>query len=93
MEMRLVFTVDMGHTLIALFLNQQKKYLESAINKKVIGFRAHYLKFDCEKTWHILSKNGFKYDSTLGFHDHAGFRSGMAHLINHFALKMISTLI
>jgi hypothetical protein len=42
------------------------------------GVREHYLKFDFEKTWEIMEKIGFNYDTTVGFTDRLGFKLGLA---------------
>lgn len=60
-------------------LISQKKRLERLLGKKVKGFRNHYLNFIVPDTWEILFDAGFQYDSTLGYHDCAGFRNGMCH--------------
>jgi hypothetical protein len=40
------------------------------------GGRQHFLRFKVPITWRYWADNGLKYDSTLGFADHAGFRCG-----------------
>jgi peptidoglycan/xylan/chitin deacetylase (PgdA/CDA1 family) len=42
------------------------------------GVREHYLRFDFAKTWEILERAGFDYDSTVGLRDRLGFRLGLA---------------
>jgi len=44
---------------------------------KIEGGRQHFLKFKVPHTWRIWEKSGMRYDSTLGFVDHEGFRCGM----------------
>lgn len=58
---------------------QRKQKLEKIIGEKVIGYRNHYLRFRVPDTWELLSKAGFKYDTTFGYADCAGFRNGMCH--------------
>ena len=60
-------------------LTREKKRLEDALGKEVIGYRNHYLHFKVPDTWEILHKAGIKYDATLGYADCAGFRNGMCH--------------
>jgi hypothetical protein len=57
---------------------QEKSYFEKHIGPAA-GYRNHYLRFTVPDTWHRLSEAGFKYDSTFGFHDMAGFRNGMCY--------------
>lgn len=68
-------------------LKEKKSRLEEALGKKVIGYRNHYLKFKVPNTWELLSKAGFKYDSTFGYADCAGFRNGMCHPFKPFNLS------
>lgn len=60
-------------------LEQEKNRIESLINRKITGVRCHYLRFKTPETWKILSKTGFKYDTTFGYPDMIGFRNGMCH--------------
>lgn len=60
-------------------LLKEKEELESVLGKKVIGIRNHFLRFSTPYTWRLLSKLGFKYDTTFGFSDMPGFRNGMCH--------------
>jgi peptidoglycan/xylan/chitin deacetylase (PgdA/CDA1 family) len=53
--------------------------LEKVLNRKIIGYRNHFLRFLVPNTWEALSKYGFKYDSTYGYADCIGFRNGMCH--------------
>lgn len=67
-------------------VNEEKKRLENVIGKKVIGYRNHYLRFKVPDTWELLSKSGFKYDTTFGYADCVGFRNGMCHPFKPFNL-------
>jgi len=58
---------------------KEKKRLEEVLGKKIIGFRNHYLRFKVPDSWELLSKAGYKYDTTLGYSDMMGFRNGMCH--------------
>jgi len=42
------------------------------------GFRTHYLHFNYQKSFAILENAGIKYDSTLGYWEHIGFRAGIS---------------
>ena len=63
---------------------KKKRKLENILGKEVIGYRNHYLKFKVPNTWELLSKAGFKYDSTFGYADCVGFRNGMCHPFKPF---------
>jgi peptidoglycan/xylan/chitin deacetylase (PgdA/CDA1 family) len=66
---------------------EKKQKLEKTLGKKVIGYRNHYLRFKIPNTWELLSKAGFKYDTTFGYNDCAGFRNGMCHPFKPFNLE------
>ena len=46
-------------------------------NTGVTGGRHHFLVFKPPITWRIWEQAGLKYDSTIGFFDHEGFRCGI----------------
>ena len=68
-------------------IEDKKKRLEKVLGKKVVGYRNHFLKFEVPDTWMLLSKAGFKYDSTFGYADCVGFRNGMCHPFKPFNLN------
>lgn len=68
-------------------LKKKKQRLEKVLGKEVIGYRNHFLRFKVPDTWELLSKAGFKYDSTFGYADCAGFRNGMCHPFKPFNLR------
>lgn len=68
-------------------VRKEKKKLENVLGKEVIGYRNHYLRFKVPDSWEVLSKTGFKYDTTLGYNDMIGFRNGMCHPFKPFNLK------
>jgi len=57
-------------------LRQGKNEIESIIKGDVQGVRQHYLDFKVPEIWRLQEKAGFKYDSSIGFRDRAGFRFG-----------------
>ena len=67
-------------------IKEKKERLEKVLGKAVIGYRNHYLKFKVPDTWGLLSKAGFKYDTTFGYADCVGFRNGMCHPFKPFNL-------
>lgn len=68
-------------------IKEKKSRLEEVLGKRIIGYRNHFLRFSVPDTWELLSKAGFKYDTTLGYADCAGFRNGMCHPFRPFNLN------
>ena len=70
-----------GHTtyLDTKEMGLKKARLERITRKPVLGYRNHFLRFIVPDTWEQLSQAGFRYDSTFGYADCAGFRNGMCH--------------
>ncbi|HWQ44848.1 MAG TPA: polysaccharide deacetylase family protein [Methanosarcina barkeri] len=66
---------------------EKKHRLEKILRKQVIGYRNHYLRFKVPDTWELLSKAGFKYDTTFGYSDCAGFRNGVCHPFRPYNLN------
>jgi peptidoglycan/xylan/chitin deacetylase (PgdA/CDA1 family) len=60
-------------------LKKKKQLLEQIVNKKVTGYRNHYLRFRVPETWEHLCSAGFLYDTTFGYAECIGFRNGMCH--------------
>ena len=58
-------------------LNLQKEKLEKVTENVILGGRQHYLRWKTPNTWRILEKAELKYDTTLSFADHEGFRCGI----------------
>jgi peptidoglycan/xylan/chitin deacetylase (PgdA/CDA1 family) len=54
----------------------EKRRIEKVLNKEVIGYRNHYLRFKVPDTWELLASAGFKYDTTFGYAHTVGFRNG-----------------
>lgn len=54
----------------------EKLLIDHKINKKIIHSRMHYLRWDHQKSITSLEKTGIKFDSTLGYPDTGGFKSG-----------------
>lgn len=55
----------------------EKEKLEKVTENGIFGGRQHYLRWKSPDTWRILEKAGLKYDTTLSFADHEGFRCGI----------------
>jgi len=58
-------------------LNLEKEELERVMEGNVLGGRQHYLRWRIPETWKIWGKAGLKYDTTLSFAEHEGFRGGI----------------
>jgi len=58
-------------------LVNEKAVLEDIIGKRVEKIRQHWLRYE-ESITPVLHNKYFKYDSTLGWNDRIGFRSGCA---------------
>jgi hypothetical protein len=68
-------------------LKSKKTRLEKVLNKKVIGYRNHFLRFKVPETWEYLYESGFLYDTTFGYADCIGFRNGMCHPFKPYNLQ------
>jgi peptidoglycan/xylan/chitin deacetylase (PgdA/CDA1 family) len=51
---------------------------EENIHLKELGGRQHYLRWSAASTWRVWATAGLDYDSSLGYADLPGFRSGTA---------------
>ncbi len=60
-----------------LFSSQYNE-LQSVINTPIISGRAHYLRFDPDKSFSFLSQFGIRVDESSGFSDYIGYRNGIA---------------
>lgn len=58
-------------------LNLERDKLKKAAENVIFGGRQHYLRWKSPDTWRILEKAGLKYDITLSFAEHEGFRCGI----------------
>jgi hypothetical protein len=54
---------------------------------QIKGIRQHFLKIACPETFNIQIKAGFKYDTTLGFAEHEGFRNSYCHPFRPYDIK------
>ena len=60
-------------------LAQEKRGLEEACGRRVVGYRNHFLRCAIPGTWQLLADQEFRHDSTLAYSDRTGFRNGMCH--------------
>jgi len=51
------------------------------------GFRVRYLNLNYQHLFSTLEKGSVKYDSSLGFEDHIGYRAGISYPFNPYNLK------
>jgi len=56
-------------------LRKEKNILEKLVGK-IFGIRQHFLRFDIRKTYLLYERIGIEYDTTLGYAQHEGFRTG-----------------
>jgi len=56
-------------------LQKNLSELQSVSEKTIKGIRQHWLNYYPKETGKIQSQSGLSYDTTLGFHDYAGFRN------------------
>ena len=72
-------TFDNPEKLKNEFVKLQNVCAENGIIQDRLGSRQHYLRFSVPQTWSYLSEAGINYDSSVGFADHIGFRSGICY--------------
>jgi len=58
---------------------KEKNYLETVMGQEVSTGRNHFLRWDVSQSPKIWEDNDMKWDSTLGYADHAGFRCGVCY--------------
>jgi hypothetical protein len=58
-------------------LVEEKQILEDILEQKVVKVRQHWLRY-AEPITPVLHSKHFEFDSSLGWNDHMGFRSGCA---------------
>ena len=56
----------------------------AGVDDAELGGRMHYLRWDQDVTPMALAAAGLRYDSTLGYADHPGFRCGTCHPFKYF---------
>lgn len=74
-------------------MKHHKEKLEKVTGRSVLGVRQHRLKYDVKKTISVHQKSGFKYDTTLGYAEHEGFRNSYClpfRIFDHEQNKMSS---
>ena len=64
----------------AYYIKDTKKELErlQKLYPEQLGYRSHKLSFQYQSTYDILEKMNLKYDASLGYWEHIGFRAGIS---------------
>jgi len=65
-------------------IKKEKKELKKITNSRIIEGRQHFLKWETPKSWETWQKAGLKYDTTLCYADHEGFRCGICYPFKPF---------
>lgn len=65
---------------------KEKNLLEEVAEQEINFGRQHFLRFDVTKTWSIWNDANMKWDSTISFADHVGFRSGVCYPFSTYDL-------
>ena len=63
---------------------KEKNLIEDILKQPVTKSRQHWLNYIEAKTPYIHSESGIKFDSSLGYNDICGFRSGIASIYNPY---------
>lgn len=84
-------TYESKKNMISGKLRLQNILQQEQIRQKLSGGRQHYLRWST-KTPALFEAAGLEYDSTLGYADHAGFRSGTCHEYQMFDLHQGKSL-
>lgn len=58
---------------------KEKKELVTCLESDILFGREHYLRFEIPHTWQIWDDNNMLWDSTCGYSDKEGFRSGVCY--------------
>lgn len=66
---------------------EEKERLDKILEYSAYGGRQHFLRFDINTTWSYWEKAGLKYDSSVGYAEHEGFRSGTCHPYKPFDIE------
>lgn len=70
--------------------------IKNNLNEKFnFGARQHYLRWSCPETWQYYEDAGLKFDTTLSFADHIGFRCGICYeypVFNILTRKQLSLI-
>jgi len=73
-------------------IKKEKENLEKIVDSKIVGGRQHYLKWEIPKSWEAWRRAGLKYDTTLCYADHEGFRCGTCYPFKPFDIIKNETI-
>jgi len=73
-------------------LKREKEKIEKSLDAKIFGVRQHYLLWKTPESWRANKKAGFKYDTTMYFPYHEGFRGGICFPYKSFDILRNRTL-
>jgi len=68
-------------------LIREKARLDTVLGESALGGRQHYLRFRVPETWREWEAAGLRYDSTLTYAGHEGFRCGTCHAYRPFDME------
>ncbi|MFG1490945.1 hypothetical protein ABMA58_16970, partial [Oceanospirillum sp. HFRX-1_2] len=68
------------------YLNLVNTLNDMGVNREKIGGRQHYLRWSASITWKLWDQLGLTYDASVGYADHAGFRTGCCYSYPAFDL-------
>lgn len=68
-------------------LQAEKQRLDRILGRSTDGGRQHFLRFAVPDTWRHWQQAGFRYDSSVAFPTHPGFRCGTCHPFHPFDLE------
>ncbi len=72
------------------YIKEKQRF--DAVGVMVNEGRQHYLRFQNTDTWSIQAAVGVQIDSTIGFYDHIGFRSGTCYQYTLFDVIKIEEM-
>lgn len=76
-----------GSNILPGQLTEEKKRLESILQRPVSRSRQHYIKLDIPATYRALTEAGIKEDHSMGFPAKTGFRAGTSSSFYFFDLE------
>mgnify|MGYP003667994246 CR=1 FL=1 len=68
-------------------LKKEKERIENIVGQDIKEGRQHYLRFQVPDTWQQWDDLGIEHDSTLGFENYIGFRTGSCYSYTVFNVK------
>ncbi|HDL00628.1 MAG TPA: hypothetical protein ENH23_00145 [candidate division Zixibacteria bacterium] len=72
--------------------HSQRNELQDELSIPIQAGRAHYLKFDSQKSFSFLASNGIEVDESLGYVKRIGYRAGLGGCFQPYDLKNDKTI-